>query len=590
MKRREFMQRSAAGVTVAGGIGEALLIPSEAEAQARRKPLVAVAGSDDPSLAHPAHLDEVIDYDQVRAVVRLALDRDTSDRNLPALIKKDSWVVIKPNIVTIPVKDPNGDAWLMIAAHQQGTEHWGLVTDLRVIKVLAEYIVEKIGPRRLTIAEGPPWFSSGGKNKPEKFVDGWHCRWKAFDNLSYAAIVEELNGRNGTLVDIVDLNEDEPVYVTNFDPHNTGRGAFQMVPGNDPDASVPGTPSRRKGIYMPRTVVDRDILITCPVLKVHAGAGVTLCMKNFVGTVHAPAYVKNDKNNLKVMIHQGNECNLMRVVADLGTVVNPDYAVVEGFWATEQSFLSQNGCNLNHNVVAAGGDATAVEAVSMQLMGFNPLDADVLRRCHMKQLGEWHPDRIEVAGPPVRYLAHNYIRQNGFYVARGVRHWLMLPAGPAVQKPQGLEPGEGARVGAVSWMKIDGDTIMDDLPHLQGMQAQDAMRWPLPGSETANSGDHILLATRVTAPDNEYCGQLIVGLVGAEFRAFLNGAAVRYDRAGLTYDPSPLGWLRMQKGENLLVIDITKSAAAGEPVRFAANVCDFDGDRLPGVTFDPPNE
>ena len=597
MKRREFIQRGTAAAPFFTGMNAAdycsaqqySISPANSDSE---RPVVAVAASNEHSLAGPAELDELLAYDQVRDVVRLALDRDTSERNLRAIVTPESWVVLKPNIVTIPTAD-NGDpdGWYMITAHREGTEHWGLVTDLRVIKALAEYLIDRIAPRKITIAEGPPWFTSGGKLRPKSFLDGWHCTWEAFDNLSYAKIVEQLNGRRGTTVDIVDLNEDEPVYVENFDPHGTGRGAFQMVTERDPDASSTDGPSRRRGIYLSRTIMERDVLITCPVLKVHAGAGVTLCMKNFVGAVHVPAYVENPRNNLKVMIHQGNECNLMRVIADLASAIDPEYTVVEGFWATEQSFGSQNGVNINHNVVVAGGDVVAAEAVSMLLMGFNPLDSDVLRRCNMKRLGEWNPERIGIEGPPVKYLYRNYIRQNGYYTARGIRHWLQLDTlSSPLEKPGEIEPMTGGRLDGATWRLLDGDTIMDDLPHLERKRVQDAMRYPLPGSDDSDTGDVIYLAVQAESAIDDLCGQLLVGLDGGKLRAFLDGAEVPYERTGMTYDPTPMGFLRFHAGENLLLLEITKTAKKSEPVRFAANICDFDGDRLPGLSFDPANE
>jgi len=122
--------------------------------------------------------------------------------------------------------------------HAEGIEHRWLVTDLRVVKAVAEYLIERVGPRRITIAEGPPWYSSGGKLRKDIFVDGWHCKWEEFGNLSYTEVVEELNIRqSGTTVDIVDLNEDEAVHVTDFDPHNTGIGAFQDVKPGDPEGT-----------------------------------------------------------------------------------------------------------------------------------------------------------------------------------------------------------------------------------------------------------------------------------------------------------------------------------------------------------------
>ena len=229
MKRRDFIKKSAVTGTI---LSTPQIIQSETTEAATdsTSPIVALAGSNDPALTRPESLDAPLTTEQVRELVWLALDRDTSNRSLKNIVKKDSWVVLKPNLVTCPVT--------MSDFHADGVEHWWLVTDLRVIKAIAEYLVEKIGPKRVSIAEGPPWFSSGGKLKKESFVDGWHCKWQEFGDLSYAEVVDALNARQSvTKVDIVDLNEDEAVYIENFDPHNTGIGAYQDVKPGDPDGT-----------------------------------------------------------------------------------------------------------------------------------------------------------------------------------------------------------------------------------------------------------------------------------------------------------------------------------------------------------------
>ncbi len=600
MKRREFMIKGALSTQVIAGIKAAEYISTKDVAAAQGgfvsdRPIVGTAGSNDPALPHPAQLDELLTYQQVRDVVWLALDRDTSDRNLPSIVQTDSWVVIKPNIVVIPVggdHEPNG--WFMVSDHREGTEHWGLVTDLRVVKAVAEYLVERIGPRRITIAEGGPWFTSGGKLKKEKFLDGWHCKWKAFDNLSYAEIVDELNrNQSTTTLDIVDLNEDEPVYTENYDPYNTGIGAFQFVPPKDPDGTSRTEPTRRKGIYLPKTILERDVLITCPVLKIHSGAGVTLCMKNFVGCIHAPAYIENPNNNLKIMIHQGNDYNLMRGIVDLASAINCEYAVAEGFWATEQSYMAQNGTNINHNVVVAGGDVVATEAVCMMMMGFNPLDSEVLRMCNIKRLGEWNPERINIAGQPIKYLSRNYVRQNDFYTSRGIRKWMMLgPVSSSIKDVKELNPHLGERKSGGTWSILDGDTIIDNVLQLENTGIQDSLLYPLPGSADCRKNKLFYLALRAKLSAREdLCGQLLVGLDGGEFKAFLNGSEIRYNRSSLTYDPSPMGFLRFREGENILMLEIKKTNRKSEPVRFAANICsDFNGNRIAGLEYDPQSE
>ena len=557
-------------------------VKSERGVDSSTIPLVALAGSNDPELSSPAPLDALLTTEQVRDVVWLALDRDTSPRSLKSTVGKDSWVIVKPNLVTCPVT--------MDDFHADGVEHWWLVTDLRVVRAVVEYLVERIGPRRVTIAEGPIWYSSGGKLKKEEFVDGWHCTWKEFGNLSYAGVVDEISARqSATHVDIVDLNEDDSVYVTDFDPHKTGIGAFQDVKPGDPDGASGKEWTKRRGIYLPKTIMDSDVVISVPVLKTHSSAGVTLCLKNFIGCVHSQTY---GDGNSKGKIHQGSQLGLIRGIADLACAIQPDYAVAEGFWATIQQHHGQNGVRLNHNVVVAGGDVVAAEAVCMLVMGYNPLDSDLLRMANMKKLGEWRPDRIHIAGPPVRSLRNNYIRAANTYFARGLRKWLMAgPLKSPLKDVSGISPQPGGRLEGAEWSLLDGDAIIDSGSNVpQPFKLQECLLYGLPGSEGARKGSVYYLALKVSTGRKDLCGQLLVGIKGGDFRCFFNGREVSYPREITPYDPTPTPFIKFAEGENLLLLEVTKRGGKNEAVRLAANLCDFDGDRLMDIELDPKGE
>jgi len=570
--------------------GTALTCPAVGRTEKKRawtapaadRPVVGLAGSNDPSLTRPEPLDALLDTEQVREVVWLALDRDDSPRSLPNIVRRDSWVVIKPNLVTCPVT--------MNDFHADGIEHWWLVTDLRVVKAVVEYLLTRVGPKRISIAEGPPWYSSGGKLKPEKFVDGWHCAWKEFGGLSYAGVVADLNRRRpGTTVDIIDLNEDEAVYVTDFDARGSGIGALQDVRPKDPDGASDTEWTRRKGIWYPKTILDCDILVTVPVLKTHSSAGVTLCMKNLVGCIHSQQY---GRGNSKAPIHQGSQFGLVRGIADLGASIDPDYAVAEGFWSTIQQHHGQNGVGIRHNVVVAGGDVVAAEAVAMMVMGYHPLDSDLLRLLNKKNIGEWRPDRIETAGPELKTLRRNYVRASNTFFARGIRKWLALgPVRKAPENLKDLQPRPGETVEKKTWSILDGDAIIDarvnDNPPFR---LQDCLLYDLPGSAGARRNSRWYLALRASTARKDLCGQLLVGISGGGLRAFFNGAEIEYPAEPYRYDPTPTPFLKFREGENLLILEITKRNGKKEPVRIAANLCDLDGDRLTGIELDPANE
>ncbi|MDP2984533.1 MAG: DUF362 domain-containing protein [Candidatus Latescibacter sp.] len=596
MKRREFIKNTAAG-SLLSGIGLEQLAHQKAASAAQQtsvgeKPLVTIAASNEPELRNPAPLDAELTYQQVRDIVWLALDRDTSPRSLPKIVKKNNWVVIKTNIVRV--------VWLSREGYygrpglapdfERDEDALALITDLRVVKAVAEYLIEKVAPRRITIAEGPAeWYNSKGKIKPGNYIDGWHYEFKGFDNLSYTKIVEQLNGKNKSVVDIVDLNEDAGVYVTDFDPYKTGIGALQFTPPGDRDGTSDKAPSRRKGVFIPKTVLEKDILITIPVLKTHGSVGTTLFMKNFIGCVHSTSY--DPKVTHKGVFHKGSDLNLVRGIVDLTCAIKPDYGVAEGFWAVMNHNSGQMGIGINHNVVIAGGDIVAAEAVANMAMGFNPLDFDILRWAHMKKLGEWRPDRIGIAGPPVKSIRVNYARAANKYVARGIRKWQMLgPFQKPLDKAGELKPKSGDRLAENEWKLLDGDTFIDNEPLLGRGRYQDCLLYSIPGSDAAEENSLFYLALTVNGLKKGIVGQLLFGIDGGSFRAFLNGRGRSYSSTPLQYDPTPSTFITLLKGENTLVVEVKKTNAKNQPVKIAANICDLDGDRLEDITFDPAGE
>ncbi|MBT4485327.1 MAG: hypothetical protein HOC71_16795, partial [Candidatus Latescibacteria bacterium] len=107
MKRREFIKKTATTTSLIAGTNLPGILPpavSEAALGAGNEsaPIVGIAGSNDPELTNPSPLDTLLSTEQVREVVWLALDRDTSPRSLTRIVGENSWVVIKPNLVTCP--------------------------------------------------------------------------------------------------------------------------------------------------------------------------------------------------------------------------------------------------------------------------------------------------------------------------------------------------------------------------------------------------------------------------------------------------------------------------------------------------------
>ncbi|MBI2505227.1 MAG: DUF362 domain-containing protein [Candidatus Latescibacteria bacterium] len=410
---------------------------------------VAIACSACSQLAQPAPRDATLSYGQVDAIVKQALRLDDSERSLARVVGPGDWVAIKVNIVTMPLVVKNRK---LTSFWDQGVAHWGQATDLRVVKSLIDYLVnEEKDARRITIVEGGAEWSRVGEAGAAtgQTEDGWTIHWAAFDSLSYTDIASQYNGVNGIEVDIVDLNYDDWV-------GTGGVRAGEPLPVPDPNQTGITWYQRPEGYYVSKTLLSVDKLVNVAAMKTHDIPGITLLHKQYVGTFMQRAY--GERSNSKMGLHAyGNE-NVLRGVVDLFSYRPTDYGILESFWGTEGRG-PQWGKNVQHNVVIAGGDPVAVDAVGAVAMGYNPADLEFLHLSAAKGFGTFDLDHIRVAGDPLPEVARDFEKPpSAAFWGWGNREWLVNgphPGGVGLDQA-GLSPAEGQLSGGITWKRWTG--------------------------------------------------------------------------------------------------------------------------------------
>mgnify|MGYP001037248998 CR=1 FL=1 len=165
---------------------------------------------------------------------------------------------------------------------------------------------------------------------------------------------------------MVDLNEDEFVEI------------------------IPRNPLALKKVKIAKTALESTI-ISVAKLKPHRLAGVTLSMKNMMGVV-----------TRKASIH----VHLSQKIVDLVSVVRPSLAVIDGIIAGEGHETS--GDPVEMNLVIAGTDPVAVDAVGAAVMGIPPENVRHLRLAEKKGLGTCGLDRIEILGQPLEKVVRKF--------------------------------------------------------------------------------------------------------------------------------------------------------------------------------------
>jgi uncharacterized protein (DUF362 family) len=121
--------------------------------------------------------------------------------------------------------------------------------------------------------------------------------------------------------------------------------------------------SRLKELYLPKTALGVDFLVSMPKLKTHHWAGVTLSLKNMFGIVPGSCY-----GWPKNVLHWAG---IDRAILDINASARPDFAIVDGIVGMEGNGPIQ-GTPKACGVLVLGDDPVAVDATCCRVMGLLP--------------------------------------------------------------------------------------------------------------------------------------------------------------------------------------------------------------------------
>lgn len=149
--------------------------------------------------------------------------------------------------------------------------------------------------------------------------------------------------------------------------------------------------SRLKELYLPKTALGVDFLVSMPKLKTHHWAGVTLSLKNMFGVVPGSCY-----GWPKNVLHWAG---IDRAILDLTAVARPDFAIVDGIVGMEGNGPIQ-GTPKACGVLVLGDDPVGVDATCCRVIGLNPSRVKYLARAGTL-LGHIEADKIQQRGESI---------------------------------------------------------------------------------------------------------------------------------------------------------------------------------------------
>ena len=227
-------------------------------------------------------------------------------------------------------------------------------TDPRLVLAVRELFL-KLGAREVWIAEGP------GHRRDT---------WDLADQAGYRKIVPDFDSR------FVDLNLDDVRSVRAY--------------GDTMD------------LFLPKTLLNADLVVSVAKMKTHHWAGATLSMKNFFGVV--PGAIYGWPKNL--LHYQGID----RSIVELNRIVRNSFAIVDGIVAMEGNGPIQ-GTPVAAGVVVMGRDVAAVDATCARLMKLDPLKIKYLKETAglgIAGLGAIEESEIEQRGENLSSLARPF--------------------------------------------------------------------------------------------------------------------------------------------------------------------------------------
>ena len=179
------------------------------------------------------------------------------------------------------------------------------------------------------------------------------------------------------------------------------------------DVDVPtGKAFKKYKVFKP--FLDADVVINLPKMKVHLAKTVTLGLANWqgIGPNHHPAEGGMDGKGLH-MWQQGQHRNDINAkVVDEYRIRKADLTIIDGIIAMEGQG-PHAGKPVEMNLILAGTDTVAVDAVTSYVMGFDSEEIPAIRMAYTEGLGERRMDYIDVVGVPADSVKKHFLRANG---------------------------------------------------------------------------------------------------------------------------------------------------------------------------------
>ncbi len=266
------------------------------------------------------------------------------------------------------------------------------VTNPKVCAAVADFLMEKNADCKISLGEG----TTGGK-PPDTF--------KSMKNNGYNPFQDRWNA--------VNLAKD--------------------LPGKWFPIYSPGI-SRQIELGISKFITDYSYIVSIPKFKTHDVLGLTLSLKNFMGTLVAARdaetkeLIARETTNVCPFMHgfgvkppnkltTAQNTGLSKValainLLRLAKLVHPKLAIVDGIDAMEGDGPGNRGSKKSLGVIIAGTDFIAVDSVASHIAGMDLHHFQYIHQAGELGLGESRIEKISVIGEPLESITSPFEPHN----------------------------------------------------------------------------------------------------------------------------------------------------------------------------------
>jgi len=151
--------------------------------------------------------------------------------------------------------------------------------------------------------------------------------------------------------------------------------------------------NREISFKVPQTLLNADLFINAPKLKIITATHITCAMKNVFGAIGSPRKIKYHPL-------------LEEAIVGINKLLRPHLTIVDGLVALGRFPVRMN-------LIMASADAFSIDWVASQIMGYNPRRIKFLKIACKENIGD--PKEVETVGEDLKSLRRMFPHVNTYY-------------------------------------------------------------------------------------------------------------------------------------------------------------------------------